>query len=189
MAYATYTTEAIVCGHKDSYTSDRSFLLFTLDAGMVWASARSVREERSKQRYALQDFSWVRVSLVKGKAGWKIGSVSALRNFYAEAKERELRGQVTRILRLVRQFVHGESPHPHVFTDTREVLSALVEESVTSAELLEVYTLRLLHQLGYIAPHNTYDTLLTDAHWTMNPTPIPSAAKKAIEHAFSVSHL
>ena len=38
---------------------------------MVLAAARSVREEKSRQRYALQEFALVRVSLIKGKSGWR----------------------------------------------------------------------------------------------------------------------
>ena len=81
MAYATYTTQALVCGTFDRNTADRSYRLFTREFGMVWADARSVRLEKSKQRSALTDFSVVRISLVRGKAGWKIGSVIAQQNF------------------------------------------------------------------------------------------------------------
>ena len=56
MAYVTYTTLALVCGTFDQKTSDRSYMLFTREAGMLFASARSVREERSKQRYASTRF-------------------------------------------------------------------------------------------------------------------------------------
>lgn len=56
MAYETYTTEALVCGTFNRNTADRSYLLFTREAGMLYADARSVREERSRQRYALRTF-------------------------------------------------------------------------------------------------------------------------------------
>jgi len=92
MSYATYTTEALVCGSRNNNTSDRAYLLFTEEVGMIWASARSVREERSKQRYALQDFSLIRVSLVKGKSGWRIGSVEATCNPFMEARSRSGQG-------------------------------------------------------------------------------------------------
>ncbi|MEX2341217.1 MAG: recombination protein O N-terminal domain-containing protein, partial [Candidatus Paceibacterota bacterium] len=82
MSYKTYTTEAIVCGSRVNNTSDKSFLLFTKDAGMLWAAAKSVREERSRQRFALQDFSLIRASLIKGKSGWRIGSVESDRNYF-----------------------------------------------------------------------------------------------------------
>ena len=88
MAYQTYITEAIVCGSYDSNTSDRSFLLFAREAGMIYAHAKSVREERSKQRYALQVCSHVRVTLIRGKSGWKIAGVEPQQNLYALATTR-----------------------------------------------------------------------------------------------------
>ena len=72
MSYQTYITDAVVVGSYASNTADKSYLLFTKRAGMLYATARSVREERSKQRYALQDFSHITVTLVKGKGGWCI---------------------------------------------------------------------------------------------------------------------
>jgi len=84
-------------------TSDKSFLLFTRDNGMLFATAKSVREEVSKQRQALQDFSRIRVSLVKGKTGWRIGSVESLRNDFSAAYDRETRGSVVSLYRLLRR--------------------------------------------------------------------------------------
>ena len=115
MAYATYTTKALVCGTFNRNTADRSYLLFTREAGMLYADARSVREERSRQRYALQDFSLVRVSLVKGKQSWKVGSIEAQKNYYSLAVENETRGSVVSLFRLLRRFVNCEEAAPELF--------------------------------------------------------------------------
>lgn len=151
MSYAVYTTKAIVCGSKDSKTADRSYLLFTKDAGMIYASARSVREERSKQRHSLQDFAQIKVSLVQGKGGWRIGSVEQLRNPYYEASERANRITVVRIVRTLRRFIHGGDENMLVFDDVWRVLKSATE--VPATELDKLYTIfnaRLLHQLGYL---------------------------------------
>ena len=190
MAYKTYTTKALICGSKDSYTSDRSYRMFTEDAGMLWASARSVREERSKQRCALQEFSLIRVSLVRGRTGWRIGSVSTEINAYNKAQSRAARGGVTSVVRLLRQYLHGEEAHPGVFLDTTTVLerlSSIDEDEVTT--LVELYTLRILHKLGYIAPNKNYDELLDDTDWYHSPLPLPPAAHQAVEQALRASHL
>lgn len=190
MAYSTYTTEAIVCGSKDSYTSDRSYLLFTERAGMLWASARSVREEKSKQRYALQDFSIIRVSLVKGKSGWRIGSVEAISNPFMEARERSSRAGVSAVVKLLRRFLQGEEPQPIVYSDTSIVLSCIAAATdLDVITLQDQFTLRLLHQLGYIAPKPTFKDLLeADDPWSV-PQTIPPEGKRAIEQALSASHL
>ena len=189
MSYQTYTTEALVCGSKDSYTSDRSYLLFTEQGGILWATARSVREERSRQRYALQDFSHVRVSLVRGRAGWRIGSVSALQNPFQAAPDRVQRGAVTQVIRLLRQFVHGEEPHPALFGDTIAVLTAITTTAADLDTIVDVYMLRLLHHLGYIAPESSYAHLLTSDQWLQEGASFPKAAHQAIQEAQKVSHL
>lgn len=190
MSYTTYTTEAIVCGSKDSHTSDRSFLLFTHDGGMLWATARSVREEKSKQRYALQDFSIIRVSLVKGKSGWRIGSVEAISNPFMEAGTRAARAGVSAVVKQLRRFLHGEESSQTIFKDTVLALSCLTQaEAEDIVDLQNQFTLRLLNTLGYIAPHPVYQEILEAPDPWSVPYEIPPQAHKAIERALQASHL
>lgn len=190
MAYKTYTTDAIVCGSHDTYTSDRSFLLFTREAGMLWATARSVRVEQSKQRYALQDFSLIRVSLIKGKGGWRIGSVEAIHNPFMEAHARTARAGIAAVIKLVRRFVRGEDPQPKVYDDLATVLVCLAIASPDDGiDLQDQFTLRTLHNLGYIAPRDSFRALIaSDDPWSV-PTQISAEAKQSIAQALAVSHL
>lgn len=149
MSYKIYTTEAIVCGSSAHNTSDKHYLLFARESGMLFAHARSVREERSKQRYALQDFSRVRVSLLKGKSGWRIGSVEPLGNAFLGARSRASRALVAFVVRQLRRYVHGEVPLPQAFSDANELLSFSEEESTEPYE--ELFLVRLLAELGYVA--------------------------------------
>lgn len=159
MSYKTYITEALVCGGRASNTSDKSFLLFTREAGMLYASAKSVREERSKQRYALQDFSLIRATLVHGRAGWRITGAESLTNVYADKSTREARGLVRNIIRLLRRLVQGETPHEALYDD---VVTALIKTYGSNEALLEkILTLRILHILGYIAPTEETAPLFT----------------------------
>lgn len=159
MSYKTYTTEAIVCGSSAHNTSDKQYLLFARESGMLFAHARSVREERSKQRYALQDFSRVRVSLVKGKSGWRIGSVEPLGNAFLGARSRASRALVAFVVRQLRRYVHGEVPLPQAFSDANELLS--LSEGDEREPLEELFLVRLLAELGYVADHSgTLDPVL-----------------------------
>ncbi len=190
MAYQTYITDAIVCGSKDSMTSDRSYLLFTKDAGMLWATARSVRMEKSKQRYALQDFSVIRVSLVRGKGGWRIGSVEAIANPFMEAQTRTARGGIHSLMKLLKRFVHGEEPHPRMYGYLVIALSCIAVAGETDVhDLQHTCTLRMLSELGYVAPDPDYNDILTaDDPWSL-PEVLPARAHTAIEHALTSSHL
>lgn len=150
MSYATYTTDALVCGAYDRNTADRSYLLFTREAGMLYADAKSVREERSKQRYALQEFSYVRISLIKGKHTWKVGSVETLHNDYSEAASREARGSVVRVYKTLRRYIRGEEAARELFDYVRGALATLRGEQ-SRRELTErIIEANILWQLGYV---------------------------------------
>ena len=139
-----------MCGTFNRNTADRTYLLFTREAGMLFAEARSVREERSRQRYALQDFSRIRVSLVKGKQSWKIGSVQAISNDFTAAHSREARGSVVSFYRLLRRFIRGEEASPALFDFCSQALNILVLPSTDRAFLESCIQVRLLSALGYV---------------------------------------
>ncbi|MDC1205531.1 recombination protein O N-terminal domain-containing protein [Candidatus Pacebacteria bacterium] len=190
MGYKTYTTEALVCGSRNSFTSDKSYLLFTHDAGMLWATARSVRVEKSKQRYALQDFSIIRASLIKGKGGWRIGSVEALGNPFMESESQRGRAGISVVVKLLRRFVHGEDPHPTIYKDAALVLSCIaVADEEDCIDLQNQFTLRTLYSLGYVAPHESYKDLIEAKDPWSVPQKISKDGERAIELALSVSHL
>jgi len=194
MAYQTYTTEAIVCGSFASKTADKSYMLFTRDAGMVYATARSVREERSRQRYALQDFSLVSVSLIKGKSGWRIGSVEAIRNYFLESALRAVRTSVFKQVRLLRRYVQGETPDSALYAEVKQQLDTLVSPVLSNRLVVEqVAHTRLLHHLGYIALAQPLSSLVNGSFSEVLPKLTQVALSKklalAISQADTVSHL
>ncbi len=150
MAYQTYTTEAIVCGTFNRNTADRSYLLFTREAGMLYAEAKSVREERSRQRMSLQDFSYVRVSLVKGKSSWKIGSIEPRENFFMMASDKFARGSVVTITKGLRRFYGGQEAAPALFDYVREALRVASGEVAMRTAFEKIVLARLLFELGYV---------------------------------------
>lgn len=163
MSYQTYTTEAIVCGSFANNTADKSFLLFTKTAGMLYASARSVREERSRQRYALQDFTRITVSLIKGKTGWRIGSVDTFGNLFGTALTRTARGSVVRLLKLLRRFLQGEDPHPALYEEMVLAFWYLAQSDVPCRNTVEeIIQARVLYELGYMSETTPLQSILTN---------------------------
>jgi len=149
MSYATYITDALVCGTYNRSSADRSFALFTREAGLLYAEARSVREERSRQRYALEDFSLIRVSLIKGRQTWKIGSVEAITNYFRRAETQAERVSVVRLGRNLRRFIHGEEASPLLFDFVVEALEVVVTDTL-NRDFVDLYIeLKLLTLLGY----------------------------------------
>lgn len=192
MAYASYITDALVCGARDSNTADRSFLLFTPHVGMLSATARSVREERSRQRFALQEFALVRVTLIKGRAGWRIGSVESVDNFYARSTTKAARGSVVALVRQLRRFIHGEEAVPELFAFVIAALQLLSEDIQQRSFVDKVIQLRLLEQLGYIAkkdiPTSLLETAIADIP-LLSEAALEHRLDKVLEHAVSASHL
>lgn len=152
MSYQVYITDAIVLGSYQSNTADKSYLLFTKRAGMLYAKARSVREERSKQRYALQDFSHITISLVKGKGGWRVGSVDVFDNFFLQANTRAARGSVVKLAKVLRRYVRGEEPQPALYEEFLSASRFLSQTEPVERSAYELCaTVRLLSHLGYTA--------------------------------------
>jgi DNA repair protein RecO len=155
MSYQTYTTEALVCGSFLHNTADKVFILFTREMGMLYATAKSVREERSKQRFALQDFSLIRVSLIKGKQGWRVGSVEAKTNYFTKAEDRTSRGSVVLIFKTLRRFIHGEESTPILFDFcllALEGVGRIMSKERSFWDL--IVELKILNELGYVDENN-----------------------------------
>ncbi len=191
MAYQSYITEALVCGSYDSKTADKSFLLFTKEAGMLYAHAKSVREERSKQRYALQSCSHIRATLIRGKSGWKIAGVEPIQNLYSLTTTREARALLRNIVLLLRRIIHGETVYSEIFNDVIDV--CMQAEKYSHTKLESILTLRILHSLGYIAPSPSYNKFLHCAmpyhHIETFTEDEEKLCKEAIEHALIQSQL
>lgn len=159
---------------------------------MLYADARSAREERSKQRCALQDFSLVRVSLIKGKQSWKIGSIEEQKNYYHQAVDKEARGSVVSLLRLLRRFVKGEEPAPAFYQyviAALETLSGNVPERMFVQMAIQVQILALL---GYVDNERIPETIRDIAPKDIivkSDSKTLEIIEKLYTHAISVSHL
>lgn len=192
MAYQTYTTEALVCGTFNRNTADRSYLLFTREAGMLYAEARSVREERSRQRMALQDFSLVRVSLVKGKSSWKIGSIQSEKNFFSVSEDKEARGSVVFITKFLRRFYGGQEPAPALFDYVIGALQLLSTTTLHRDFLEKIIQARILFELGYVDIKVLPDVVMSSSAALAEAVTSDSDAiklKPIIDKAVSLSHL
>jgi len=181
VAYPTYITEALVCGSTNSHSADRFFLLFTKDAGMVHAHAKSVREERSKQRYALQECSHIRATLVRGKSGWRIAGVEAIDNLYARAATRDARALLRNLMLLLRRVIHGEVVYPDIFDDVLQVCTMASHLPIQTLET--VATLRILYALGYIPPHPAYESLIAEGFSFESLATLSKETEDAATHA------
>jgi DNA repair protein RecO len=193
MGYVTYTTEAIVCGTFDKQGANRTYLLFTEEAGMLYAEAQSVREEKSKQRYAMQDFSLIRISLLRGKSSWRVGSVEPIKNYYFDAKDRKSRGSLTKIVKLLRRFLKGEEPVPEVYKDIHESLELLSNKNFDRSLLELLIEVRFLTKLGYVSkkdlPEHMINHSIEKVLDNQDNVVWPTTLRKTIDQAVIQSQL
>jgi recombinational DNA repair protein (RecF pathway) len=192
MSYVTYTTEALVCGSFEQNTSDKSFLLFTRDNGMLFATAKSVREEVSKQRMALMAFSRIRVSLVKGKTGWRVGSVESIKNDFSGAPDRETRVSVVLLYRLLRRFIRGEEVSTELYDFVVEALGVVSQPQPNRAVLDLFIQIKILSMLGYVdeaaIPASLQNRTLSDVIMAASPATV-AQLEVLISKATESSHL
>jgi len=99
--YSINNTQAIVLKSYDSGEKDAAISLFTKEFGQLYAKVSGVRDLKSKHRYAIQDHSFINVSLIKGKAGWRITSSSFIKSFYFDIEDKNKRDKILKILSLV----------------------------------------------------------------------------------------
>lgn len=147
--YQKYNTEALVLGSFEQGEADKVFKLYTRDFGLVYARASAVRRENSRMRYALQNYSRARVSLVRGKKGWRVGGATPIQG----AGSGEGGATFARIARLVGRLVAGEEENSYVFSTLADAHQTLMDTAGESSATIElVCVARILYGLGYLSP-------------------------------------
>lgn len=164
--YEKYQTEALVLGNREMGEADRVIALFTRDFGLVRARASSIRTERSKMRFAVQDYARAGVSLVRGKRGWRLAGASALKS---ATGDRKCVATFARIAELTMRLVHGEEKNDYLFAVLAEAHDALMSAQGRpalggrdiSATIEIVCVARVLYALGYLSTEALETALFT----------------------------
>ncbi|MFA6524219.1 MAG: DNA repair protein RecO [Candidatus Paceibacterota bacterium] len=147
-----YHTEALILGSKSFGEAGKYYFLFTRDLGMIYASAQGIRKISSKLRFVLQDFSYVKIDLVRGKDFWRITSASKTNELENISKKRETLEVFANLSQLLKRLLVGEESNGILFTDLLNGLFVL-EKSETIEEIRNIeaiVVLRMLSNLGYI---------------------------------------
>ncbi len=160
MGYHIYTTEGIVLKRVAFGEANILLHILTSDLGLIIGSAKSARLSVSKLRPALQEYSYVLVSCIKGKNGWKITNVAEKSNFffgYPTYSHKVL----TQVSNTVLKMITGESPHREIFEILKSgfvFLKEVDEKKIHNFEILIV--LRILFELGYVDKNESTDKFL-----------------------------
>jgi DNA repair protein RecO len=148
-----YHTHGFILSSKNTGEANKVFNIYTKELGLVRATAQGVRLHRSKLRFSLQDFSYIKVDLVRGKDIWRVTTASAVCSFPLARTKRESLIVIAQISKLLERLCHGEESNERIFTNLIQSLYLLDTEEIDSysREALELYlVLNIMNALGYI---------------------------------------
>lgn len=192
MPHHIYQTKGFVLGNTPFGEADRLIHIFTEELGLVSAVAKSVRSEKSKLRYSLQDNSFSRLDLVRGREVWRVTDAEELaRLSFSEERAIERIKVFVGVCVLLRRFVHGEEQDKNIFHVLSDVFFLLKNEVLSAEGLknLEVLAaLRILSVLGYAEEDPNAGKGFS--HSVLKEfTPHRAKAVKQIHEAMQESHL
>lgn len=147
--YAKYQTDAIVLDSLPIGEADTHIVFFTHEFGLVRARASSTRRESSRMRYGLQSFMRSRVSLVRGRTGWRAAGAVAHASLGGCSGARAAFARIARLtIRLVPEAEKNEELFL-LFIAAHSAFAAATSEQCALMEL--VCVARVLHVLGYLS--------------------------------------
>jgi len=195
--YHIRTTHAFVLNIWPSGERHNFITLFTREFGMIRAKAQSVRSADSKLRYALQEFSYIEVSLVKGKDIWRITNALPIYNIYFELRNRQnIFIVIAKIFVLLRRLMPEDGCESLIFNDLENVCKNVqrIEYTERSIQTIEwLFILRMMCFLGYSHKKNFANLCEDEIIWTNEYLDSISlyrnSAITSINNALEASHL
>jgi DNA repair protein RecO len=166
MSHHIYQTEAFVLDSKNTGEANKVIFLFTKELGLVAGIAQGIRHLKSKLRYSLQDFSYSKVSLVRGKEMWRVTSAGLVD--VVQSKNNPAGFTFVRALVLVKRLVQGEEKNEalwSVLASAFEYVRKTAVEKDASEDFECLLILRILHTLGYIAASSETAVFLAENTW------------------------
>lgn len=157
-----YHTEALILASKSFGEAGKRYFLLTRDLGMILATAQGVRKMSSKLRFILQDYSYIKVDLVRGKDIWRVTSASKTNELENIITKKSALRIFASLSVLLRRLLQGEDPNPTLFEDL--VLGLKMLEKAETRDEMEnieaIVVLRLLHNLGYIGGQDSLEGVI-----------------------------
>lgn len=168
-----YETNAFVLKNIPQGEADSFVTLFTEELGLVRAVAQGIRYEKSKLRFAVQNYSFAHVSLVRGKGVWRLTNATPIKNFALILKDESL-FVVARIFKLLERLLVGESGDEKLFSlifsglNYLETVEEKKEKGFLDVEILDieaVFVLRILNRLGYVGKDEKIGFYTLNENW------------------------
>ncbi len=177
-----YHTEGIILGSRNFGEAGRYYSIFTKELGMIHASAQGVRKLSSKLRYVMQDYSYIKVDLVRGKDFWRVTSASSTGELSDILKSYETYKIISNVSRLLVRLLHGEEQNEPLFNDLLGGFYLLEQKADNKEDLLNaemILVLRALHHLGYFSGDARLVSLVGSS-WGDDMLPVAGSSRPLI---------
>mgnify|MGYP001571453748 CR=1 FL=1 len=148
MAHQIYLTEGIILKKKDFGEADRLFWIYTEKFGMIMASAKGVRLEKSKLRNNLSVFSYGEFAVISSRDFWRIIDAREI-SLPKLSSQVRLGGHTkvfVKISNLAVRMIKGEERNDKVWFELKNTF--LTKENAKDLEVTSVA--KLLKALGYM---------------------------------------
>ena len=157
-----YHTEGIILSSRNFGEAGEHYFIFSIDFGVVMASAEGVLKMHSKLRYVLQDFSYLKIDFVQGKNIFRVTNASKTNMLEKITKQPHTFEVFANIARLLKRLLAGVEPNETLFIDLLNGLFILEKtkkkEDLRNIEVIIV--LRILNNLGYIGENEILQNLV-----------------------------
>lgn len=161
-----YHTHGFILSSNNKGEANKMFSIYTREMGLVRAMAQGVRLSKSKLRFSLQDFSYIKVDLVRGKDLWRITSARHISSFPIARTNRDSILLIARASKLLERLCDGEESNIEIFDDLIQALYLLddINTSQESRQALELHLiLRIMNNLGYIGDSDILSKYLSSS--------------------------
>ncbi|KKU25566.1 MAG: repair protein RecO protein [Candidatus Magasanikbacteria bacterium GW2011_GWA2_46_17] len=149
-----YQTPGFILSSNPFGEANQSFRILTRDLGFIKVSAQGVRLLKSKLRYAIQDFSYCDLFIVRGREKWRVVGVSRRMNLYEEFRGNFETFQIfARVFSLLERLLYGEEKNEELFRYVEEAVLFAVAKKPSSRLMRNfeyILVLRVLSSLGYL---------------------------------------
>jgi recombinational DNA repair protein (RecF pathway) len=151
---------------------------------------------QSKLKFGLQDLSFGKFSLVKGREVWRIVGAEESQVFEEIKKDKERLALTAKIFSLIDRLIKGERKDTELFDDIYNAFILINKEELSSdefsgLELILVY--RILHDLGYVSYDSSSAQLVEFKEWERGFLNVDKSLRakllKQINDAIAHSHL
>lgn len=148
-----FHTHGFILGSRNIGEANKMLTIYTREMGLIRCAAQGIRLNKSKLRFALQDFSYVKVDLVRGRDLWRVTSASSINSFSYALKDKQSHLLIARISKLIERLCDGEEANEKIFDDFVQSIYLMNDEqiSIEKREALELHlVLRIMNTLGYV---------------------------------------